>query len=157
MAELRAALEDLGFGDVRTLLNSGNVAFTGTRRTTAPLAQSIEDAVAARTGVRARVTVLPSEAFTAILDGNPIRAAATDPSRALVAFLRDPREARGALDALAGRSWAPEVLAVGTDAAYLWCPHGISGGKLAEAVDKALGDRVTMRNLATVTKLQALL
>ena len=157
MAELRAAVEGLGFTDVRTLLNSGNVVFSGARRAPSETARSLEEAVAARTGVRARVTVLAAADFTRILDANPLVGLASDPSRAHVAFLREPRLAQPMLESLAAQSWDPEALAVGTQAAYLWCPHGMSGGQLAAAVDKALGDLVTMRNWATATRIQALL
>ena len=52
------------------------------------------------------------------------------------------------------KEWKPEVLAVGTRAAYLWCVNGISAGELGFAVDRALKDGVTARNLATMTKLR---
>src|SRR4051794_32869155 len=50
MADLRAALEDLGYTDVRTLLNSGNVVFTAG---VAPgkAAASIEKVLAGELGV----------------------------------------------------------------------------------------------------------
>jgi uncharacterized protein (DUF1697 family) len=157
MAELQAAVTSMGFTDVRTLLNSGNVVFSGTRQPTAGVARSIEEAVLTRTGVDSRVTVLTRERFTEILEANPLMAHVTDPSRAVVAFLREPSRAQAALAPLVERPWEPELLAVGTDAVYLWCPRGLSGGALAEAVDKALRDQVTMRNLATVAKVRALL
>ena len=56
MADLRAVVEGLGYSDVRTLLNSGNVVFTG-----APgkdISARLEEALAARTGVSAKVIVL---------------------------------------------------------------------------------------------------
>ena len=157
MAELRAAVEDLGFTDVRTLLNSGNVVFSGARRALDETAHALEESVSARTGVRARVTVLAGADFSRIVEANPLVGQATDPARAHVAFLREPKLAKRVLESLAAQSWEPEALAIGAQAAYLWCPHGITGGQLATAVDKALGDQVTMRNLATVTRLQALL
>lgn len=43
MADLRALVEDLGYGDVRTLLNSGNVVFTSARRPPAKAAARIEE------------------------------------------------------------------------------------------------------------------
>jgi hypothetical protein len=58
--------------------------------------------------------------------------------------------------ALKQQDWAPEVLAVGTRAAYLWCVNGISAGQLGFAVDRALKDGVTARNLGTMTKLREL-
>jgi uncharacterized protein (DUF1697 family) len=157
MAELQAAVTSMGFTDVRTLLNSGNVVCTGPRQPTADVARSIEEAVLSRTGVDSRVTVLTRERFTEILEANPLVAHVTDRSRAVVAFLREPSRAQAALAPLVERSWAPELIAVSAEAAYLWCPQGLSGGALAEAVDKSLRDQVTMRNLATVARVQALL
>lgn len=157
MVELRAAVEGLGFSDVRTLLNSGNVVFTGERGATGPIAAAVEEAVVARTGVRARVTVLTAKDLVTIVESNPLQAHATDPSRLHVAFLRRPALVEAALAAVAERSWTPELIAVTPRAAYLWCPQGISGGELAAAVDKALGEDVTMRNWATVTKMRAML
>ena len=58
MDDLRALFEKLGFSDVRTLLNSGNVVFTVTKRNTGDQADRIERAIADRLGVTTRVTVL---------------------------------------------------------------------------------------------------
>src|SRR5207245_7085563 len=63
----------------------------------------------------------------------------------LVAFLRDPSDRRK-LEPLTKQHWAPEVLALGTRVAYLWCPEGILASRLAEAANRVLGDAVTARN-----------
>ena len=157
MADLRATLDSLGHTHVRTLLNSGNAVFTGERAATDAMAAAIEAALLRRIGVRAPVTVLADATFHAIADADPLLDVATDPSRHLVAFLREPGTARDALAAVARDDWAPDALALGPGAAYLWCPRGISESALAKAVDRALGERVTMRNRATVTKLRDLL
>ena len=46
MAELRALIEGLGYGDVRTLLNSGNVVFSASAATAGNAASRIEEALA---------------------------------------------------------------------------------------------------------------
>ena len=58
MADLRALMESLGYGDARTLLNSGNIVFTAGREGPDRIRARIERAMAARLGVSARVTVL---------------------------------------------------------------------------------------------------
>ncbi len=60
------------------------------------------------------------------------------------------------LKPLLKESFGDERLAVGADAAYLWLPQGVIVSRLAKAVDRALGDSVTMRNWATVLKLVAM-
>src|SRR5208282_2604106 len=88
MADLRALVEDLGYGDVRTLLNSGNVVFSAPRAG-AGAAARIEKALAAKLGVSARVTVITAAELAAAISNNPLLKIAHDPSRLLVAVLRD--------------------------------------------------------------------
>jgi uncharacterized protein (DUF1697 family) len=154
MADLRALFADLGYGDVRTLLNSGNVVFSGPGAAPGAAAR-IEAALAQRLGVSARVTVLTAAELATIVAGNALLAVAGDHSRLLVAVLAD-RADRARLEPLTEQDWAPEALALGVRVAYMWCPDGVLASRLSAAVGRLLGDAVTARNWATVTKLHAL-
>jgi uncharacterized protein (DUF1697 family) len=153
MADLRILFEELGFTDVRTVLNSGNVVFGG--RTGAPTAAAIEEALVQRLGVASRVTVLGADELQAVVDGNPLLGQATDHAR-LLAFILAGDEQRKLLEPLARQDWAPGALAIGERAAYIWCPNGVLDSAAAAAVSKVLGDATTSRNWNTVCKLQAL-
>ena len=155
MADLREVVESLGYGDVRTLLNSGNVVLTAPGAAPDEVAARIEQALAAELGVSARVTVLTAAELAEAVAENPLEAVATDPSRLLLAVLRSSGD-RAKLVPLASQDWGPEVLALGRRVAYVWCANGISVSALMEAVGRALGDAVTARNWATVKKLCAL-
>jgi uncharacterized protein (DUF1697 family) len=155
MAVLKGLVEDLGFTEVRTLLNSGNVVFTARANAVGRAAARIQQGILDRLGVSCRVTVLTQAELGAMLDENPIAGMCDNPSRMLVAVFAEPA-ARAKAVALMEKEWKPEVLAVGSRAAYLWCVNGISSGQLGFAVDRALKDGVTARNLATMTKLLAL-
>ncbi|MET0398525.1 MAG: DUF1697 domain-containing protein [Longimicrobiaceae bacterium] len=155
MADLRALVAELGYGDVRTLLNSGNVVYAAPGVAPDEAAARIEAAIRARLGITSRVTVLTSAEVAAAVAGNPLGDVADNPSRLFVAVLRDPAD-RAKLEPLAERDWGREVLALGGRFAYLWCPDGSTGSQLPEAVGRALGDAVTTRNWATLTKLHAL-
>jgi uncharacterized protein (DUF1697 family) len=155
MADLRALVENLGYDDVRTLLNSGNVVFTTRRAAAGDAAARIEKALATVLGVSARVTVVTAAELAAAITDNPLREVADDASRLLVAVLRNPADRRK-LAPLKEQDWGAEVLAIGTRVAYLWCAEGILASRLAEAVSRVLGDAVTSRNWATVLKLSAL-
>ena len=152
MAELRRLVESLGFTEVRTLLNSGNVVFTARSNAVRGAAARIERAVLDELGVSARAIVLTADELTEIVDENPLAGICDDPSRMLIAVFTEPA-ARAKAEALMQDSWEPEVMAVGARAAYLWCANGISAGQLAEAVDRTLRNGVTARNLRTMTKL----
>lgn len=155
MADLRAVVEGLGYRDVRTLLNSGNVTFTVPGTDRADAAPRIEAAITKRLGVLTRVTVLTAAELAAAIDENPLLAVATNPSRLLVTVLTVPAD-RSRLAPLARQDWAPEALAIGRRVAYLWTPEGILVSQLAAAVNRVLGDAATSRNWATMLKLRAL-
>jgi uncharacterized protein (DUF1697 family) len=138
MAELRALVEELGYGDVRTLLNSGNVVFAAPGTVPGDAAARIEEALAARCDVSARVTVLTADELATAVADNPLLAVADNPSCLLVAVLANPAD-RSRLEPLTEQDWAPEVLAVGVRVAYLWCPQGVLASRLPEAVGRLLG------------------
>ncbi len=156
MAELRRIVGELGFTDVSTLLNSGNVVFTARSNAVRGAAARIQQAVLDELGVSSKVTVLTAAELAAILDENPLTGLCDNPSRMLIAVFAE-ESARGKAEALGTQAWKPEVMAVGSRAAYLWCVNGIAAGQLGFAVDKALKSGVTARNLGTMTKLREML
>lgn len=156
MADLRALVEDLGYKHVRTLLNSGNVIFETSQASAGAAASRIEAALAKRLNVSARVTVLTAAEIATVVLENPLLKFAGEPSRLLVAVITNPED-RSRLKPVLAQDWSPDVLAIGARVAYMWCPAGSMASKLAEAVGRALGDGVTTRNLATMTKLHALM
>lgn len=156
MADLRELVAGLGYRDVRTVLNSGNVVFTAGREKPNRIARRVEEAMVARLGVSAAVIVLTSGGFSAAVEENKLAVGADDPARLLVAFCGDAARLKQ-LEPLARQDWRPEALAVGSTAAYLWCPAGILAGRLLEAVGRKLGEATTTRNWRTVTKIHAVL
>ncbi len=156
MADLRRVVEAAGGREVRTLLNSGNVAFTAPPGgAPAALRARIEELVAERLGVITRVTVLPAPALARMVAENPFTGPAVDPSRLLLLVLAGAAAA-ATLRPLAARTWGGERLALGKGVAYLWCRDGISRGRLWLEADRAVGQGGTARNLATMRKLLAL-
>ena len=152
MEDLRAVVTDLGFSDVRTLLNSGNVVFSASRRLAKNTSTRLQGALLERTGVSSRMTLLSGEEVRAMFEQCPLLTVAGDPARLLVAVPSSPSETER-LKPLEKRDWAPEALAIGPRVAYLWCPDGLIASPLAQAVGKELGDSVTTRNWTTVTKI----
>ena len=155
MADLRALAEELGFTNVRTLLNTGNVVFTSSRQDSGDAAARLEKGISGRLGVSCRVTVLTGAELATIVSENPLLRVATDPSRFLLSVLTDPAD-RARLEPILKQKWAPEALALGTRVVYMWLPSGVIQSKLAAAVGKIVGDGTTARNWATVLKLHAM-
>ncbi|PHV21013.1 hypothetical protein CSQ92_16675 [Janthinobacterium sp. BJB446] len=155
MADLRKLLGDLGFAQVSTVLNSGNVVYDGGKVTPADAAARIEEALVLKLGVAARVTVLSASQFAELIEQNPL-APAADAARLLVLVLNNPADVQR-LAPLLQQPWQPEALALGRWAAYAWCPDGVLASKVVAALGVLLGDGVTSRNWATMQKLHALL
>jgi len=154
MAELRALATDLGYTDVRTLLNSGNLVFTDRTSTPVAAAADVEQGIASRFGVSARVTVLTASELDTAVHDNPLLGAADDPSRLLVTFFADPAD-RSLIEPLLEQEWAPELLAVGSRVAYFWCPGGVLASPVLDAFGRLVGDSATTRNWRTTMKIHA--
>jgi uncharacterized protein (DUF1697 family) len=158
MERVRGIFEDLGFGEVRSLLNSGNLVFRGAREDPRSLETRLESEIERATGKRVEVFVRSSAEWGPLLAGNPFRAEAErDPGHHTVAFLKaaPPSAAWKALDAaIVGR----ERVAAAGRLAYVVYPDGQGRSKLTAAViERALGTRVTVRNWNTVRKIGAAL
>ena len=71
IAELKLGFEALGFSDVRTWLNSGNVVFSSGEADTAALTDRIERMIQREFGLDVPVFIIPQEELAAILRHAP--------------------------------------------------------------------------------------
>lgn len=156
MAGLRELLLSLGFGDVATLLNSGNAVFTAPRSASATLARRIHDGLVSALSVDVAVVVKSAAEFGAIMKENPFTEPTVDPSRLLVAFVQEA-SSLAALSPVGERVVEPERFHAGAHAAYLDCVNGIHTSKAAVALLGKAGRHATSRNWATSLRLHALL
>ena len=157
MAELRKLLTDLGFEDVQSLLQSGNLVFRGDTRTSAQLEGLLEAEAKKRLGLETDFMVRTAGEWRAVIAGNPFpEEAERDPGHLVVMFLKEEADAKdvAALQkAIIGR----EVVRAKGRHAYITYPDGIGRSRLTNVViEKKLGTRGTGRNWNTVLKLGAL-
>ena len=153
MADLKTVVESLGGSAVTTLLNSGNVVFSTRRAITG---EKLRASIRSATGVDSKTTVLSSAEFSVVMRENPLRDLAHDHAR-LVAYIPADASVLPKLAALLDVQWAPEVLAIGSRAAYVWSPAGLLAGKLFEHINRIIRDDVTARNWATMLRIEAAL
>jgi uncharacterized protein (DUF1697 family) len=135
-------------------MNSGNVIFTSRRPNKDKLARAINDGIDRSFGISASVIVITDGELNKVVKDNPLLKVAKDPAKHLVAFAADSA-GLDAARALLKQSWAPDALAIGPTAAYLWCSAGVLDSKLSQAFARATKNAVTARNWATVLKLHA--
>jgi uncharacterized protein (DUF1697 family) len=153
MAPLRDVFAELGYDEIKTYINSGNVVFSGRKASAAKL----EKAIAKAFGFDIPVVLRTRDELAAVLAEDPLGKVASNPARYLVLFsgggkIDAERVADVDRDAL-----KPEVFAIRGSEAYAWLPGGVQGSKLLKQVnEKRLGVTLTARNWRTVEKLLAL-
>ena len=151
MADLRTLLEDAGYDDVRTHLQSGNVVLSSPL-SPRKLEAQLERQLAAGLGMDVQVLVRTRAELAKVVALDPLGKVATNPSRYLVSFLSKKLPAK-----LARELEAAGVVVSGREL-YAWHPDGVQRSPLAKLLDdKKLGVVSTARNWNTVTKLLELL
>jgi uncharacterized protein (DUF1697 family) len=150
MADLRALVTDLGYSDVRTVLGSGNVIFTGAQR---GARGKLEAGLQERFGMQVDVVIRTMDELHATIAADPFGDAVTDPTRYFVIFLPAEPDA-AALERLAQEDFAPDrFVAIGREI-HVWCPDGMRDSRLMRALGRpGYAETATVRNFATVKKL----
>lgn len=153
MKELVALLETLGFVDIKTYIQSGNVVFRGPKGTPSRLAGTISSAIEETFDFRPNVIALAKEDFEKAA-ANPFPEAETaQDGKTLHAFFLEeaPRKVDAAcLDAVKIPSERWRVIG---SVFYLRAPEGFGTSKLATKAERCLGVAATARNWRTVGEL----
>jgi uncharacterized protein (DUF1697 family) len=157
MADLRELMSSLGYTDVTTYIQSGNVVFTSARDDPAKLEREIEHRMAQDNGLEVSVLIRSQEELAAVIDGNPFRDATARPTEVHVFFLSAPPDEQR-LREIDPRQFEPDEYRLGDRVLYLRCPNGVGRSKLANFPwERRLGLRATSRNWNTVAKLLSML
>lgn len=143
MADLRALCETLGFRDVRTYIQSGNIVFTSALDASKSKSK-LEKALAARLGKPCRVLIRTRAELEAVEKHNPFPDA--PPNRVIVLFLDDAPDAKAILGV---KTPGGERLTLFGRELYIHYPDGQGVSKLKTP----FADVGTGRNLNTVRKL----
>ena len=152
MPELREALEEAGFEDVKTYVQSGNVVL-GSRAKPEAVRRKIEHAIAERFDLEIPVVVRTRAELAAVVKRNPLGKVVTEPKRYQVSFLDGPLPAESKRKLEQARVESERFVVHGREI-YAWHPAGVARSKLwAALAGRGLGVTATARNWTTVTKL----
>jgi uncharacterized protein (DUF1697 family) len=150
MPALRAALEEDGFTDVRTYVQSGNVVAQSSHRSEAAVEKAVAAVLVSRFGVDEPVVARKAAGWRNVIEGNPFgQRSYDDPTRTAVTFLAAAPESHDLtkLKRLAGDD---EIVIHGREL-YLWYAEGTHRSKLTPSVlARELGVHGTSRNWRTV-------
>ena len=165
MAALREAVAGLGHADVATYIQSGNVVFSAGEADSTALAKAIEEAVAGRTGVAARVVVLTRDDLARVVADTPYPDEQNPRAVHAVFFDAEPEpdmpaRIEAAQQVAAGKGSRDSARLVGRTL-FVHTPDGFGRSDLVVALGRGAGPMSargagTARNWATVTKLLAM-
>jgi uncharacterized protein (DUF1697 family) len=151
MPDLRELLAGHGYGDVRTLVQSGNVVLTS-RISAARLERELQSQIAAGLGVDTPVIVRSRDELADVIARDPLGHVVDNPKLYQVTFLAaapDPELVRE----LRAADVAPERLELSGRELYTWHPDGIRRSKVDRLRTMKKLPSGTARNWNTVTKL----
>jgi uncharacterized protein (DUF1697 family) len=157
MAALRDSLLRLGFRDVQTYLQSGNVVFRTAKTDEATLAATIEVAIAEDFGHAVAVLVMSMKDLSQVANSNfLVPKTGGEETLFHCTFLFQP-VAPDVFQSLTLPAAAGERAVLIGGAILLHCPHGYGKTKLNNNFfERVLGVAATTRNWRTVLALQAL-
>ena len=152
MADLRGVLEDAGFDDVRTYLQSGNVVVASKAKSD-DVARKTERLIAKHFGLDTAVVARSRAQLAKIVERNPLQKVAKNPKRYQVSFLAS-KPGRDVIERVEAAAEPPEqVVAIGREI-YAWHPETIARSRLWTLLaGQKLGVIATARNWTTVTSL----
>lgn len=154
MEALRAAFEKLGFQNVTTYVQSGNVVFAGNETEIKTLEQKISDQIEREFGFTVSVIVLTRNELVNTINRNPFAGdPGKEPSFQHVTFLASEPVAFNRISIEEKRQGQEEIL-FSDRTIYLYCPHGYGRTKLNNNfLESRLKMPATTRNWKTVNEL----
>ena len=152
MPALREALEEAGFTDVQTYLQSGNVVLES-RAKPETVRRKVEKLIEEEFGLEIAVVVRTRAELAAVAKRNPHKKVATEPKRYQVTFLSKKLPAKVVRELEEAAAPDERVVVAGREV-YAWHPKTIARSKLwNQLAGKKLGVTATSRNWATVEAL----
>jgi uncharacterized protein (DUF1697 family) len=154
MPRLREVLEEAGFTDVATYVQSGNVVLRGSGGAEA-VARKVERVIRDEWGLDVPVVVRTKAQMQAIVDHSPFAKQATDPKHYSVSFFeaRPPASLLDDIERVQGK----DLVELHGHELYQWSPDGLSTSKLAPLLGRrAAKHSGTNRNWRTVETLRAM-
>lgn len=154
MKSLTGILEEQGFSDVRTVIQSGNAVVSGSTVPGGKAAAEVAARIKRVHGFAPGVEVLLASQWRQAVASNPF--ADAEPKAVHFYFLSS-RPRKPDLARLKGLKAKTEDFKLKGAVFYLLAPDGIARSKLAAAVEGALGVAATARNANTVARIHAVL
>ena len=150
MPELKKALENAGFTDVKTVLSSGNVVFTAPKTPEASLQQKVEAAFERQLGHTFLTIVRSVDELRAMLASDPYeKFRLPSDAKRVVTFLREKPTAKPKLPIEVDGA---RILAKNEREVYTAYVRSPKGAVFMVLIEKTFGKDVTTRTWDTIAK-----
>jgi len=130
MSELKSLFEDIGFQDVETYIQSGNVIFSSKENIKLKLESKIAKAIKKQWGFYVQIFVLDTGDIDYVLKANPFIKKEKGIERMYVTFLSD-KPSKENIQKLTSTDYSPEEYQIDNNLVYLFLPNGAGKSKLS--------------------------
>jgi uncharacterized protein (DUF1697 family) len=157
MPRLKAAIEELGFEDVRTYINSGNVVFEAGTTPADAVAAQIKDAIAKGWGLSIPVLVRSADQMSQLIAQVPDDWRDDKHHKCDVLFLWDQALKRDLTEELTIKEDIDEVIFTPGEIVWRVARPAATRSGLLRVIGTPLYAQMTVRNINTARKLASLL
>jgi uncharacterized protein (DUF1697 family) len=159
MNELAILFNALGFSDVKTYLQSGNVIFDAAAKglNRSRIGEAIQNAIHKKYGFKVTIVLRTAEELAGIIKSNPFtKKKVLQKDKPHVTFFQEAPKIDIRLDTILPKNDG-ELYFINQTEVYLYCPNGYGKSKLNNpAIERRLKATTTTRNWKTVTELYKL-
>ena len=152
MKELKAHLSSAGFHNVRTYIQSGNIAFESEETKQALICGDVQACIETHFGIAPKIIALTATRLAKIIKDNPFPDAVNEPKNLHISFLARPAK-NANMEKIHTLKTDNERFALTDYAAYAHLPDGVWKSKLGAGLEKCLGVPATARNWRSAGKI----
>lgn len=157
MKKLKATFESLGFGTVRTYINSGNIIFTSLVKDQIKIAQTIEKGIKKDFGLSLKVLVRDAKTIQKVNKAIPKQWKNDTEQRVDVLFLWDLYDSKSTLLKIKQTKGVDTLAYVSGSILWHFCRKDYKKSSMHKFIGTEVYKHMTARNLNTVRKLAELM
>lgn len=153
MDDLKKIFSSLGYSNVTSYIQSGNVIFDSSDNNLAQIEEEIQEAILKNLGLEIPVIIRSTAQFKSIVEKNPFRKENIKIESLYLTFLKE-QPAQEHLNKIKDLDFSPDKFIIDHKEAFLCCPGKYHKSKLSNTFfEKKLKVGATTRNWKTILKL----
>lgn len=158
MAALKACFENMGFENVITYIQSGNVIFSATKKKAEKLINKIEKELSTKFSYKSRIVLITAETLSEIIAQAPAEfGPKLDKYRYDVMFVKEPLTAKQAIKNIPAKTGVDEIHAGKYAIYFSRLISKATQSHLPKIIKLPIYQNITVRNWNTTTKLLSLM